>query len=107
MSKVLLHPPSPTRRTGRGLRTLVRIVFVLLSVGVAGFYLARWQFGELYARKLSERLAEDGVFTGWKSAQWLPGGGVRLNGLAVYRDSAKRDRLALFGIVTVKRGDSS
>jgi hypothetical protein len=107
MSNLAPRPPPSARRRRRGLRTLLGFVVVLLAVAVAGFFLARRPIGELYARKLSERLSEDGVFIGWKSAHWVPGTGMHLNGLAVYRDSAKRERLALFGIVTVKRGDPS
>jgi hypothetical protein len=87
-----LSRPRPVRRRRRGLRTLFGFVVVLLAVAVAGYFLARRQIGELYAGKLSERLSEDGVFIGWKSADWVPGVGMHLNGLAVYRDSAKRER---------------
>ena len=72
---------------------------IALVVVVAGFFFARRQIGEFLAGKLGDRLAEDGVFIGWKSADWVPGGGVRLHGLAVYRDAAKHDRLALLGLV--------
>ena len=54
-----------------------------------------------------ERLAEDGVFIAWKSADWLPGGGIRLHGLVLYRDAARRDRLALLGLVTARRPEPS
>ena len=80
---------------------------IALVVVVAGFFFARRQIGEFFAGKLSERLAEDGVFIGWKSADWVPGGGIRLHGLALYRDGARRDRLALLGLVTARRPEPS
>jgi len=79
------------------------LVVLTLAVLVAGFFFARRQIEEFFARKLGERLAEDGVFIGWKSADWVPGAGIRLHGLAVYRDAAKRERLALLGLVTARR----
>ena len=57
--------------------------------------------------KLRERLAEDGVFVDWKSADWVPGVGVRLRELALYRDVARHDRLALFDRVTARRPEPS
>ena len=80
---------------------------IALVVVVAGFFFARRQIGEFFAGKLGERLAEDGVFAAWKSADWLPGVGIRLHGLAVYRDAAKHDRLALLGLVTARRPEPS
>ena len=80
---------------------------IALVVVVAGFFFARRQIGEFFAGKLGERLAEDGVFIAWKSADWLPGGGIRLHGLALYRDAARHDRLALLGLVTARRPEPS
>src|SRR6478672_9997510 len=105
MSNLLAQPRPPARR--RGLWILLGLVVTTLVVVVAGFFFARQQIGEFFARKLGERLAEDGVFAGWKSADWVPGAGIRLHELAVYRDAAKHDRLALLGLVTAKRPASS
>ena len=80
-----------------------RALLLALAVVAAGFFFARRQLGEFSARKLGERLSEDGVFISWKSADWVPGGGIRLHGLAVYRDPARHDRLALLGLVTARR----
>src|SRR5215831_3332265 len=102
MSSPLAHSSSPAGRR-RGLWILLGLVAIALVVVVAGFFFARRQIGEFFARKLGERFAEDGVFIGWKSADWLPGGGIRLHGLAVYRDAAKHDRLALLSLVTARR----
>ena len=102
MSDLLPHSRPPARRR-RGLWILLGLVVIALVVVVAGFFFARRQIGEFFAGKLGERLAEDGVFIGWKSADWVPGGGIRLHGLAVYRDAAKHDRLALLGLVTARR----
>ena len=106
MSDLLLHSRPPARRR-RGLWILLGLVVIALVVVVAGFFFARRQIGEFLAGKLSDRLAEDGVFIGWKSADWVPGGGVRLHGLAVYRDAAKHDRLALLGLVAARRPEPS
>ncbi len=101
MSNLLPQPRPPARR--RGLWISLGLVVIALVVVVAGFFFARRQIEEFFARKLGERLAEDGVFIGWKSADWVPGKGIRLHGLAVYRDAAKHDRLALLGLVTARR----
>jgi len=102
MSDVQPHSRSPARRR-RGLWISLCLVAITLIVAVAGFFFARQQIGEFFAGKLRERLAEDGVFVRWKSADWVPGAGIRLHGLAVYRDAAKNDRLALLGLVTARR----
>ena len=105
MSNLLPQPRPPARR--RGLRILLGLVVIALVVAVVGFFFARQQIGEFFAVKLGERLAEDGVFINWKSADWVPGGGIRLHGLAVYRDPARHDRLALLGLVTARRPEPS
>src|SRR6478735_5591904 len=105
MSNLLAQPRPPARR--RGLWILLGLVAIALVVVVAGFFFARRQIGEFFAHKLGERLAQDGVFVRWKSADWVPGVGIRLHGLAVYRDAAKNDRLALLGLVTARRPEPS
>ncbi len=105
MSDPLPHPRPPARR--RRLRILLGIAVFAVAVAVAGYFFGRGKIGELVAGKVGERLAEDGVFIAWQSADWLPGSGVRLHGLALYRDAAKQDRLALFGMVTASRTDRS
>jgi hypothetical protein len=106
MSDLLPHSRPPARR-GRGLWILLGLVVIALVVSVVGFFFARQQIGEFFAVKLGERLGEDGVFINWKSADWVPGGGIRLHGLAVYRDPARHDRLALLGLVTARRPERS
>ncbi len=106
MSSLLPDSPPPARRQ-RVLWISLCLVAIALVVVVAGFFFARRQIGEFFAHKLGERLAEDGVFVRWKSADWVPGGGIRLHGLAVYRDAAKDDRLALVGLVTARRPEPS
>ncbi len=103
MSNLLAQPRPPARR--RGLWILLGLVVIALVVVVAGFFFARRQIGEFSARKLGERLSEDGVFISWKSADWVPGVGVQLRGLALYRDAARHDRLALLGLVTARRAE--
>jgi len=105
MSSLLPHSPPPARR--RGLWILLGLVVIALVVVVAGFFFGRRQIGEFFARKLGERLSEEGVFISWKSADWVPGAGIQLHGLAVYRDAAKHDRLALLGLVNARRGNPS
>jgi hypothetical protein len=104
MSDLLPHSRPPARRR-RGLWILLGLVVIALVVVVAGFFFARRQIGEFFARKLGERLSEDGVFISWKSADWAPRGGVQLRGLALYRDAARHDRLALLGLVTARRAE--
>ncbi|MGC1322264.1 MAG: hypothetical protein WA849_08780 [Candidatus Udaeobacter sp.] len=106
MSDLLPHSRPPARRR-RGLWILLGLVVTALVIVIAGFFFARRQIGEFFAVKLGERLAEDGVFIAWKSADWVPGGGVRLHGLAVYRDPARHDRLAVLGLVTARRPEPS
>jgi hypothetical protein len=102
MSNLPQHRP-PARR--RGLWILLGLVVITLVVVVAGFFFARRQIGEFSARKLGERLSEEGVFISWKSADWVPGVGVQLRGLAVCRDAARHDRLALIDLVTARRAE--
>src|SRR4029077_5265578 len=105
MSNLLAQPRPPARR--RGLWILLGFGVLALAVVVAGFFFARRQIGEFFARKLGERFSEEGVFIAWKSADWVPGAGIRLHGLAVYRDAARHDRLALLGLVNARRGNPS
>ena len=104
MGDLLLHSRPPARRR-RGLWILLGLVVIALVIVVAGFFFARRQIGEFSARKLGERLSEDGVFISWKSADWVPGVGVQLRGLALYRDAARHDRLALIDLVTARRAE--
>ena len=71
MSNLLPRSRPPPRRR-RGLWILLGLVVIALVVVIAGFFFARQQIGEFFAVKLGERLAEDGVFINWKSADWVP-----------------------------------
>ena len=84
---------------------MLGLVVIALVVVVAGFFFGRRQIGEFSARKLGERLSEEGVFISWKSADWVPGVGVQLRGLALCRDAARHDRLALIDLVTARRAE--
>ena len=77
----------------------------MVVILVAAGFFAQRHMGDVLARKLEERLSEDGVFFSWRSVDWVPGSGIRLHGLALYRDAAKHDRLALFGGVTAVQSD--
>src|SRR6476620_3227751 len=104
MSSLLPHSPPPARRR-RGLWILLSFGVLALVIVVGGFFFARRQIGEFSARKLGERLSEEGVFISWKSADWVPGVGVQLRGLALCRDAARHDRLALIDFVTARRAE--
>ena len=104
MTDPLNFPPPPRRRR---LRTLLRYGVIALVVVAAGLFFARRQIGNLLARKLDERLSAAGIFVAWQSADWVPGPGIRLRGLALYRDAAKHERLALIGNVTAIKGDQA
>jgi hypothetical protein len=78
---------------------------IALAVIAAGLFFARRQIGDALARKLDEQLVASGIFVDWKSAAWVPGPGIRLRDLALYRDSAKHDRLALLSSVKAIKGD--
>lgn len=73
---------------------------------VIGLFIARRQLGNLAARKLDERLAAAGFYLTWDSADWVQRNGIKVNGLALFRDAAKKDRLAFLGNLTVVRGNT-
>lgn len=100
------EPPTqpPVARRSR-LRVWIRVGLVFLAAVAAGVFLARRQIGDALAQKLDERIAAAGVFISWQSAAWVPGPGIRLQGLALYRDAAKRDRIALLSNVTALKGE--
>jgi hypothetical protein len=77
----------------------------LLAVGI-GLFFARRQVGNLLARKLDERLAAAGIYLTWDSADWVQRNGIQVNGLALFRDAAKHDQLALLSKITVVRGNT-
>src|SRR5687767_4762147 len=87
-----------------GLRVVLGFTLVAVTTGACGFFYARPQVGEFFAVQLRERFAEEGVFLDWESADWVPGAGIRLHGLTVHRDAARRDRLALVDSVTATKG---
>lgn len=97
-------PPPPARR--KRLRNLVRYGAIALLVVAAGLFLARRQIGGLLARTLDERLSAAGIHVEWRAAVWVPGPGVRLHGLALFRDAAKHERIALFDKVTAIKGEA-
>jgi hypothetical protein len=100
------HEIPQQKKPGR-LRRLLRygVIALLLFTVVALF--ARRQIGNLLARQLDQRLSAAGVHVGWKSADWVPGPGIRLHDLAVYRDATRRERIAMFGNVTAIKGSKS
>ena len=95
--------PQPARRSR--LRALFRYAVIVLVLLAAGLFFARRQIGNALARELDARLSAAGVFIEWQSADWVPGPGIRLHGLAVYRDAEKSDRIALIGNVTAIKGN--
>jgi len=98
------RPLQPARRSR--LRTLLRYAVIAFVVVVAGLFFARREIGSLLARRLNERLAAAGVYVEWRAANWTPGQGVKFRDLALFRDAAKHDRLALLTNVSVIKGET-
>lgn len=95
---------APRKKPSR-LRVLLRYgVIALLLLILVGLF-ARRQIGNLLASQLDQRLSAAGIHVAWKSADWVPGPGIRLHDLAVYRDATKRERIAMFGNVTAIKGN--
>jgi len=89
----------------RRLRLVLRYgVLALLALIVVALF-ARREIGNLLARQLDQRLSAAGIYVAWRSADWVPGPGIRLHDLAVYRDATKRERIALLGNVTAIKGN--
>jgi hypothetical protein len=99
------EPQEPQgKRRGRSRRLLrYGIIALLLLVVVALF--ARRQIGNLLARQLDARLSAAGVYVSWKSADFVAGPGIHFKELTLYRDAAKRGRIAMFGNVTALKGN--
>ncbi|MBS0657138.1 MAG: hypothetical protein JSR82_02680 [Verrucomicrobia bacterium] len=95
--------PEPRRRR-RWLRALgwLGLLLVLLA---AGLYLGRRQIGALLAQRLDTELAARGIYASWESARWLPGPGIQVDGVALYRDAVKRERLAWLSTVKVLKAE--
>ena len=99
------EPHEPPRKRPSRARVILRygVITLLLLIVVALF--ARTQIGNLLARQLDQRLSAAGIYVTWESAVWVPGPGIRLHDLAVYRDATKRERIAMFGNVTAIKGN--
>jgi hypothetical protein len=96
---------SPRTARRHRLRRVLLYGGIALTLLIAGLYYARGEIGHMLARKLDERLVKAGVYLTWQSAAWVPGSGIQVNELALYRDAAKQERLALLGNVTLIKGD--
>lgn len=96
---------SPSSSKAGRWRKLIRYGVILVVIVIAGVFIARRQIGDFLARQLDERMTAAGVYVSWESATWVPGPGIRLRGLAVYRDAAKQDRLAMLGNVKAVKGE--
>jgi hypothetical protein len=68
-------------------------------------FMARRQIGDALARNLDERLSAAGIYIAWKSADWMPGPGIRLHGVEIFRDAAKSDRLAMLSNVAAIKSE--
>jgi hypothetical protein len=95
---------TPGKRPSR-LRVLLRYGVIALLLLIVVVFVARRQIGDLLARQLDQRLSAAGIYVAWESAIWVPGPGIRLHDLAVYRDVTKRERIAMFGNVTAIKGN--
>jgi hypothetical protein len=93
----------PQRR--RWLRRLLKMGAGGLLLVLMAVFLAKRQIGDALARNLDERLSAAGIFIAWKSAAWMPGPGIRLHDVEIFRDAAKTDRLAMLSnIAAIKAG---
>ena len=75
-------PSSPLKRRSR-LWNLLRYGVIAVIVVMAGLFFARRHIGNLLAHELDDRLSAAGIFVERKSADWVPGPGIRLHGLAL------------------------
>lgn len=96
-------PLGPVRRSRWG--RWIRYGALFLVLLLAGIFMARREIGDALARELRERLSAEGVHVEWRSADWNPGSGIKVRGLALYRDAAHRDRLALLSEVILIKGE--
>lgn len=86
-----MNPPEPLPKKKRRLRRFLlgSLVFLLLLAG--GVWLGRQWIGDILAAEANSRLADAGVFMSWEDANWVPGPGVSLTNVTLYRDAAKTD----------------
>jgi hypothetical protein len=97
--------PEPQVKRKSLLRRLIRYSVIALVILFAVVFFARRQIGDALAKKLDERLVAAGIYVSWESAAWVPGPGIRLKDVALFKDAAHRNRLALLGNVTALKGD--
>ena len=60
-----------------------------MIVGTA--FAARQWIGDILAKEANSRLEDAGVYLTWEDANWIPGPGVTLSGVILYRDADKKD----------------
>lgn len=101
MTESMESPRPRRRRIWRWLGCLAALLVIL----AAGLFLGRRQIGALLAQRLDDELAARGIYATWESAGWLPGPGIQVEGVAVYRDAAKRERLAWLSTVKVRKAE--
>lgn len=96
-------PAGAARSRPKRRRWLVGVALVLLVAAVT-VYAARRHIGEAMGRELSSRLSAMGYHVDWDSAAWVPGPGVRLKNVALYRDAARTAPLFRASEVSVTKG---
>ena len=94
----------PTRRR-RWFRRLLKIGAGGLLLVLIVAFMARRQIGDALARNLDDRLSAAGIYIDWRSADWIPGPGIRLHNVEIFRDAAKTDRLAMLSNVAAIKSE--
>ena len=84
---------------------MLRLCLVGLFLLLAVVFLARRQIGDLLARHLDQRLMASGIYIKWGTAAWIPGPGIRLRDVEIFRDSAKTDRVFLLSNVAAIKAE--
>src|SRR5262245_6866761 len=99
------HPSPPLPPWRACVRRALQYGGIAMVLLAAILFIARRDIGNRLARKLEERLATEGIFVSWRSADWTWGSGISFHGLTLYRDRAKQDRLAILDTITVSKGN--
>ncbi|WP_038170939.1 AsmA-like C-terminal region-containing protein [Verrucomicrobium sp. BvORR106] len=86
-----MNSTEPLPKKKRRLRRFLigSLVFLLLLAG--GVWLGRQWIGDILAAEANSRLDDAGVYMTWEDANWIPGPGVSLTNVTLYRDDAKTD----------------
>lgn len=86
-----MNPTEPLPTKKRRLRRFLMGLLVLLLLLAGGVWLSRQWIGDILATEANSRLQDAGVYLTWEDANWIPGPGVSLTNVTLYRDAAKTD----------------